>query len=424
VKRLPHAKSFGRWLAALALVALAGLAAAGCGSDSSSGGDTTATRKPPGTPIKIGVLDPSLGAGGITQSAPGAKAAFAWLNEHGGIGGHPVDVVVCQVDNTPEKNIACGNTFAQEKVAAVVDGFDFGAGAILPILHSASIPIVGPVAFTPQGETDTEGSFYFASSQAAFSIAPMVSFKEQGLKHVAFTQIDAPSSHAYFEHALIPAAQALGLTFTPVYYPPASPNFQTIASTLAATKADVAGAAGLSDDGQCTALAEGLRNVGFTKTIFAGFCTAFASRMGEKLGDAEIYSSVWLPEMKQYAPADVQQQLDDAEAAMASVPDDQRGYYGYATYAVVMTLAKVIEGIDGRVDAPSITAALRATKDMPAVLGAPITCDGSVRPGSSSCVDGVLMAKAQPDGSFKPLNGGFQPLPPEYAPKPPAGGSE
>jgi branched-chain amino acid transport system substrate-binding protein len=354
-----------------------------------------------------------------SQSAPGERAAVDNINNNGGIGGRPLKDIVCQVDGTPEKNISCANRFAREKVAAVVDGFDFGAGAVLPILHSAGIPLTGPAAFTPQGATDTKGSFYFGPSQATFSIGPLIAFKDQDYKKVAFAQIDVPSTHSYFEGALIPAAKGLGLQFSPVYYPPASPNFQTIASALASAKPDVAGAAGLTDEEQCTGLVQDLRNIAFSKTIFAGFCTQFLKLGAAKVGSAEMYSSVWLPEMTKYAPAEVQKQLDTAVKDLASVPDNKRGYYTYATYASVLTLARVLETVKGTVDGASVTAALEATKDMPAVLGPPITCDHTVQPGTSTCVSGLIVAKAQADGSLQPLGGGFQAVPKALLPKPP-----
>lgn len=426
MKRLHYGRSFGSWLVVLTIVAVAGLVVAGCGSNDSSndssGGTTAVARTPTGTPIKIGFLDPSLGAGGVPQAGVGEKAALEAVNANGGVNGHPLDLVVCPVDGTPEKNISCANQFVEKQVVAVVDGFDFGVDAVRPILHSAGIPIVGAAAFTAQGEADTRLAFYFGPNQVTFSVGPLVTFKDQGLKKVAFTQIDVPASHGYFDGALIPAARRLGLEFSAVYYPPASPNFQTIASTLAATKPDIAGAAGLSDEGQCTALVKGLRDAGYENVIFGGFCTQFLKTLGPAtVGKAYIYSSVWLPAMKQYAPAAVQEQLDQAEQALADVPDDRKGYYTYAVYGTILTLAEVLENVDGPVDSASVVQALKATKDMQSVLGGPISCDGSVRAGSSICTDGLLVAETQPDGSLKPLGGGFQAVPAQYMPPPPKG---
>lgn len=424
VRRLRQLRSIRDTIApgALALLAVTAIGATGCGSDSSSKGAAAASAaaKLTGTPIKIGFLDPSVGAGGITQPAPGAKAAVDQINANGGVNGHPISLKACKVDQTPEKNISCANSFVQDGVVAVVDGFDTGSGAVLPILHSAKIPLVGALAFTPEFETDVAGSYSFGANQATFAIGPLQSFKQQGFNTVAFTQADVPASRGYYEGFIVPAARSFGLTFKPVYFPRDSPDFQTIASTLVATHPDIAGSAGLADEGKCTALVSGLRNAGDDKPIFAGFCTQYLKQLGAKAGTTEVYSSVWLPEMRQYAPPAVQQQLDTAVNALKSVPDGQKGYYTYATYAAVMTLGKVLGTVHGTVDSASLVAALKATKNMPAVLGPPITCDRKVWPRSSTCTQGLLVAQAQPDGSLKPLGSGFETVSPALVPKPPS----
>ena len=69
-------------------------------------------------------------------------AAKYYINSvMGGVNGRPIDIVNCDSDGSPEKNISCANNFVQAHVVAVVDGWDQGMNSEYPILHSAGIMI-------------------------------------------------------------------------------------------------------------------------------------------------------------------------------------------------------------------------------------------------------------------------------------------
>src|SRR5712691_2846318 len=89
----------------LIVVAVAALTlAAGCGSGPSSGSgggssskpSTSSAAAPKGTPIRIGDVGTYSGFAGTT-SIGGKYALEAWasyVNAHGGINGHPIDLIV------------------------------------------------------------------------------------------------------------------------------------------------------------------------------------------------------------------------------------------------------------------------------------------------------------------------------------------
>ncbi len=396
----------------IAIVVAASLVAA-CGSESPSDSPMAGPR-PAGEPIKIGFLSYTLGASPISGAPPGQEAAVKRLNEKmNGINGRPVDFDVCQVDATPETNIRCANQFVRDNVVAVVDGFDPGSGAVLPILAAANIPLVGSVSYSSQADADQK-SFYFGAGQAPFGIGPLKIFKDQGFKKVALAQRDVASSHSYFEKFVTPAAQALGLEFKPVYFPPQNPEFQLVGAALAATQPDVAGTAGLSSAGQCADLVKGARTAGFTKTIFAGFCTSFGANAD--LANVQIYSSVWLPQMKSYAPAAMQEQLTTAQADITALNAKSVDFYTYATYATTMNLASALKNITGTVDGPAVSQALLAMKNVQGFLGPMISCDHTAWPNSSTCSNSLIVAQFNSDGSLKPLGGGFQAISPSIMP--------
>jgi branched-chain amino acid transport system substrate-binding protein len=413
------------WVTVLLLVCIAALVLSACGSGGSSGSDSnsgstessagstdssTVAAKAAGKPIKVGFFSPDVGVGGSPEAGYAEEAAVTRINEQmEGINGRPLEVSVCHTDVAPEKNISCANEFVQDEVVAVVDGFDAGSGAALPILHDAGIPIVGPVAWTTEGEGDTKADF-FGPSQAVFGIGPLQSFKAQGQTSVTFAAGDIPAGRGYLDGFVAPAAKKIGLNFKAVYYPLVNPNFQSIASTIAASNPDVGGVPGTTDEGQCTALVEALRSGGYDKSIFAGFCTAFIDAMGpQAAGEVQVYSSIWLPQMRDYAPSAIQQQIDTAVEDLDKVGDPSKhGFFTYATYAAWMTFAEVLRGVKGPIDTASITTALDEVKNLQSFLGPKITCNHTKWPNSSACSNELIVATLQEDGSLKPNDeGGF-----------------
>ena len=69
----------------------------------------------------------------------GAETAAAYLNEHGGANGRPLEIVPCNVDGTPEKSIDCANQLVGDGVSVIMEGYDPSSDAMLPVLESAGI---------------------------------------------------------------------------------------------------------------------------------------------------------------------------------------------------------------------------------------------------------------------------------------------
>jgi len=398
-----------RWSGMLAALCVAAGLVAGCGSSGNgkSGDGGAPAAKLSGPPIKIGFLHIDSGPSGNPQAAYGEQAAIARINRTG-IAGRPVKVVECHGDGTPEKDIACANQFVEEHVVAVLDAFDNAAGATLPILHSRRIPLAGVVAFSPQTRVDA-GSFYFGPPDAAIGLAPFQAFQQQGIKRAAFAMGDIAGVKTIVRTVLSPAAAQFGIRLTPVYYPAASPNFTTLATSMASTGADLAGTLGLPDEGQCTSFVRALRDVGYTKTVYAGFCTQFAHALGAKAANSEFLTSVWLPQMRQNAPAGVQHQLDEAEADLNAVADaTKQGYYSYSAYATFRTFADIVGAIRGPITSASIMAALEHVRDLPSFIGPKITCNHKMWPGgNSTCSTDVIVGKTNADGTVDPVGSGF-----------------
>src|SRR3954470_21103374 len=124
------------WIGA-AILACA-LATTACSSSASDDADTSSGRiastgntntlgvnKPAsGTPVKIGFVNLEGGAAlSLPDIRKAAEAVAKYANAHlGGIGGHPVQLDVCNDVADGASLLACGNRFVQDKVVAVVEG--------------------------------------------------------------------------------------------------------------------------------------------------------------------------------------------------------------------------------------------------------------------------------------------------------------
>lgn len=393
-----------------AALAAAVLALAGCGSDGGSEADADPAEELDGTPVKVGFLNPSGGPVPQPGADTGAEAAVDYINgELGGINGGPLELIPCDTDTTPEKAQACANTFVEEGVVAVMDGYNLSSSATLPTLTAAGIPLVGMIPFDSVAGSKAEGRVFFAAPQASFLVGALEAFKEQGKDSVTLALVDTPSSHQTIDTLLPVLAKALGIDAKGVYFSPTNPNFTALAATIAKDDPAVGGLVASPNEGACTALVQSLRQLKYDGTIFTAACTEYIEAAPKEAAGGALYSSTWLPAARDDAPEDVKEDLEAAEDAITSVEDGTGGYYAYGTFAQFVTFAKALDGVEGELTGETVLSTLKGLKDFPSFLGPNITC-GS--PTSPNCTTEMLLFDVEEDGSIKPVGGDFrQPVP-------------
>jgi len=99
-----------------------------------------------GDPIRIGMINNSSGpAAAFPEIARAAEVGAEWVNaELGGIDGHPIEIVGCDVKFSAAGSQSCGQQMVQEGVPVVLGGIDiFGDG--IRVLEDNGIPYVGGV---------------------------------------------------------------------------------------------------------------------------------------------------------------------------------------------------------------------------------------------------------------------------------------
>ncbi|MFF0818554.1 ABC transporter substrate-binding protein [Rhodococcus sp. NPDC003318] len=403
-----------RWragrIAAVAVTAACVLSIVSCSSDdtSSSGGSAAeeSGTKATGEPIKVGLFNPSKGPatqGGVTT---GTNAALDYINNQiGGIGGRPIEVVDCGIDQTaPESTISCANQFVQAGVVAAIDGYDTESAAAMPILSSANIPMVGQIPFNTATGAQADGRVYFGPPPAAFLVGFMQSLKAANKNSLTLANADLPQAHQVFDGLLVPLGQQLGIAVDAVYYPPTGPNFTALASTLAEGNPAAAGLMTSPNDNTCTNLAQSLKSVKYQGTVFLAACTEFIDTMGSQAVGAQSYSPVWQPPAVDSAPEPAKTNLQTAQKYI----DNQggtAGFYAYGTFATLVDFAVTLT--DAGVSdftGPNVLTALKAVTDYQSFLGPKLNCGKATTP---NCTTEMLLFEVTGDKKTEPVSGGF-----------------
>jgi branched-chain amino acid transport system substrate-binding protein len=418
-------RSDGRRVAAAAgAVVCLGLAACSSGGSSPSSGaaksgtpaagSSANLAGATGTPIEIGFIDP---AAQTEYPIPGdgaeAEAAVYYVNHTlGGIKGHPLKLLDCQTDGTPNTNVNCANKFVAAKVAAVIDGFDLSAGSELPILHSAGIPLVGTVPATASANDDPK-SFYLGPPDQAFFTGTNEILAAKGWKNINVVSPNSPDSHVEMNTLVLPVAKALGMN-EKIIYEPTSPNWQVLAQTMISGNPDVVGVLSASES-DCTSMVQAVRAAGWTKPILVGACIDYVAQLpASQTAGTLSYSGTWVPAESKFAPPAVQSQLAAyASASKATGIQPVNGGHPIEVFAAVVNLARILSHYASSSTITAVVArnALNSVNNFPGFLVPNLTCNHKQLAGAAStCASALMLFQVQPDHTLKPVSktGGFQ----------------
>lgn len=395
--------------AALAVACVFSVVSCGDDSGSDAGGGTTASGpgiKASGAPIKIGLFNPSKGPATQAGVTTGKNAAVDYINNQiGGIQGRPIEVVDCGIDNTsPESTISCANQFVQAGVVAAIDGYNAESSAAMPILTSAGIPLVGQIPFNTATGAVAENRVFFGPPPAAFLVGFLQSLKQSGKNSLTLVNADLPQAHQVFDNLLTPLGKQLGIEVKSAYYPAAGPNFTALASTIADGSPAAGGLMTAPNDNTCNKLAQALKSVKYTGTVFLAACTEFVETMGARAVGAQAYSPVWLPPAVDAAPEPAKSNLKIAQQSIEKA-GGTAGFYAYGTFATFVDFAQALNSApQAEFTGPAILTALEALTDYQSFLGPKLTCGKASSP---NCTTDMLLFEVTGDKKQAPVSGGF-----------------
>jgi branched-chain amino acid transport system substrate-binding protein len=402
-------------LIALTAVTLAGAAAcssssstAGTGGGSSPSGSASAasTSSPPaalssyfpgkkaaGTPVKIGLIN-NEGSSPTAEPSLGdaAVAAATYANaELGGIGGHPIQVDRCSENEDTASATTCANQMVQDQVAAVVIGTTGFGATMVPIITKAGIPYVSVTA-AAAAEGTTPGTFMWSGGYVATLDGFAKYAAQQGYKKVTAYSIDTPAALAGASELGGPLFKAagVGLTVSPV--PAGVPDATSQVTAGLQSKPDAV--AIIADEGTCTSVLKALGVVNPTiprMVITSCLTTAATKALGSAMNGVKVFGAS--------APqaSDPEGQLYQYVMARYA-PDANSTGYTVTGYQSMLGLVRATAGLTGDPTAQSITAAIKAAKDVPLPAGGGLTftCDGKAVTGQpSDCSSSEVVVTVQ-----------------------------
>jgi branched-chain amino acid transport system substrate-binding protein len=269
--------SLGRATAAFVLAALVGAGCASSTKSSSTGATESASagsavnllgqaNKATGTPVKVGFISDGKSASiDDTSEIYAAQASAAYVNNYrGGIGGHPIVLVVCQDNQTPTGATNCATQMVGDKVVAVLYNVSGQGASIYQGLQGSDIPLIA-IGTIDQDTLTKPGAFALANLVASLIAGPAGIAQSKGIKRAAVVVIDVPAASGPVK-ALGPSIyKNAGVTVDVVTVPPGTADMTPqIQAELAKKPGQFAV---IGDQGFCTSALKAIKTLGFSGPI-------------------------------------------------------------------------------------------------------------------------------------------------------------
>ncbi|MGB0113172.1 MAG: ABC transporter substrate-binding protein [Ilumatobacteraceae bacterium] len=180
------------------------------GDDGGSGDEGFAALGPPsGEPIVIGMVN--------TEGTPGldfpemrtdTDLAVDYLNEHGGLGGRPVQLEHCASSGSPETSQACAQELSGKGVELTMLGLDLFPG--YDTFAAADIPVVGALPILPADYT-ADALFMTGGNLTTMGAIVALTVEHFGASSVGIISADNAGANGS-EQALTAALDKAGVT--------------------------------------------------------------------------------------------------------------------------------------------------------------------------------------------------------------------
>jgi len=362
-----------------------------------------------GASVKIGYMTDGKTAGIDNSSeVPAAQAAAKYINGYlGGVGGHPIELDVCDDHETPSGATDCGNQFVTDKVPAVLYNVSGQGAPLFKVLQTANIPLIAYGSIDQSTLLAKTGAYVLTNGLVTAFAGPAKIGQMAGAKHGAEIVSD------------VPAASGPAKALDPILYKNAGMTVDVIAIAPGTADPTPQIQAELNknpdqfhivgDVSLCTSAIKAIKTLGFTKPIIViTQCISSSSAASIPGG----YTGMKLVAANTVDPtdADVKIYLAAMKAYASSTPPFVNGVT-QGGFATVLGFARAMTGATGDITAASVASSLTSMSPQPLPFGTGITfqCNGSqVAITPSVCSTGALEATldhaGNPVGAFTPLD--------------------
>jgi branched-chain amino acid transport system substrate-binding protein len=392
------------------------LLAAGCTSKSNDASSSTAGpafneadlgSAAPATdsPVTIGTISASQGdsalAANFKKVEAGMQAAVQYVNAYrNGLGGHKVELFICQGQETPAGAQDCANQMVNKGVVAVVEPLTSQGPSIVPILEANHIPFIGVSGASAQ-ELTSKDSFIFSGGLPTFFAAIADYASQHGVKSFDVLVTDGAGVVAGVTAFAKPAFDKKDIKFTATPVAVGTPDLTPQLGTAASSGADAI--ASLGDATFCASFLQGYKQLGLTQTRYLlGICNdptvtkAYGDLIKGSVGTNSFSTDPNDPDVKAFAA------MAHKFSNGTVDPDIGRSFTEVSGVIPFVTLADLFTTSVATLDASTMFQTVSTTPGFPLFLGggSTLTCDGKQVPVLSSLCGtsvgvGVLDANAQ-----------------------------
>ncbi|MCU1343798.1 MAG: putative branched-chain amino acid transport system, partial [Acidimicrobiia bacterium] len=359
-----------------ATTATSGAGGASGAAPSSTVADVFGAPKPAtGSTVKLGYITDGKGqAVDNSTEVPAAQAAVKYANDYlGGIGGHKIELDVCDDKQTPSGTSDCDNQLIADKVPVVLNNTSGSSDPLIKNVEAAGIPFISYQTGVQAILSSKDASVLTNGLGASFA-APAKMAQNSGAKRGAVFVIDVPSLAGPVRQLMPIIWKNAGIPVDIVPIAPGVADMTPQAQAELAKKPDLIEV--LGDVTFCSSALKALKTLGYSKTlVIIPQCVTSTSAAGIPGGytgmlEATVYSN---------DPTDAENQL--YKAAMTKYSSGTDPYANGVTsggWAVVLGAVRALTGLTGDITPASVKAALAAMPPTPVPLAPGLTfqCNG------------------------------------------------
>ncbi len=235
--------------------------------------DAATPADPSKAPIKIGFINTNSGPiGALPVFTDGTNAAASFINDElGGVDGHPIEIVPCEVDASQARTEECAKQLASQGVVSVLGGLAISSGAAVKVLEQNNIPWIGGIPLNAE-EMQSKIAFQFSGgSPGAFAAFAWHAAKELKAKRVSVLYTDLPQVKFAVQDYGIALLKSYGIEVNEVTTPLTTTDWAPVVQNALSTnpEAVIVGAA----DFACPKVIEAIAAAGSSAQIYqVGSC--------------------------------------------------------------------------------------------------------------------------------------------------------
>lgn len=357
-------------------------------------------------PVKIGWANDQ--GGSIVSEGPeatdAAQLAVDWINKYaGGIGGHPLKLVTCFIQNSESEGKGCANQFLADPDIHVISYGATATGAqTINAGIAGKIPIIEGFALNPSDVTNPNTYVLFTASP--FDYYAWGTFAQEVL-HAKSMAIVYPQGTGFQNsaQAAVVSAKSLGISVKSVGYDPSSTSLTGALTAAGAPNADMVVNVG-GTPSTCVAIHKGLQTLGISEDKVVGdFSCGLESEKAAYGGDLPHWYFGEAQSGDSLTDSQIGQQYRAALAAFGASKNASDVWYS-GMFGTITTIAQFMNQIGYDKISPATLATTVKDFRGPLLLGEPHVYCGKYPSAPANCGGGDRFFKYEGNGVFTPVS--------------------